>query len=326
MSMAWYVTRRVIWAGIAVFVILTVTFGLLAASPDPQASAAAIQAAQAGDDPGAAQERIAQLRGEDRPVTEQYVDFMVSMFTLEWGDSYVYNEPVLGVIADAWVYSAVVVVPSTIIAVAAGFTIGVYSATHQYTKTDYAATFVAFFGISVPNFWLAIMLVLLFGVSLEWLPVTYDTQASFWSLEHVKSVLLPIVVLTTSAIASQMRYARAECLEYVDAAWTKTARAKGVDERQVTVRHIFRPALVPLTTILVADLVGIIFATAYVVEVIFQIPGLGLMSYNAILRGDTPMVLATTMIPAFIVIVANLFQDIAYTVLDPRISYEGEKR
>ncbi|MHC3438015.1 ABC transporter permease [Natrialbaceae archaeon A-gly3] len=326
MSMAWYVTRRVIWAGIAVFVILTVTFGLLAASPDPQASAAAIQAAQAGDDPGAAQERIAQLRGEDRPVAEQYVDFMVSMFTLEWGDSYVYNEPVLGVIADAWVYSAVVVVPSTIIAVAAGFAIGVYSATHQYTKTDYAATFVAFFGISVPNFWLAIMLVLLFGVSLEWLPVTYDTQAPFWSLEHAKSVLLPIVVLTTSAIASQMRYARAECLEYVGAAWTKTARAKGIDERRVTVRHIFRPALVPLTTILVADLAGIVFATAYVVEVIFQIPGLGLMSYNAILRGDTPMVLATTMIPAFIVIVANLLSDIAYTVLDPRISYEGEKR
>ena len=324
-NLVWYVTRRLCWAVLAAVVILTVTFGLLAASPNPQASAAAIQAAQEGSDPAQAQERIEEIRGEDRPVTEQYIDFIVSTVTLDWGDSYVYGEAVTTVIADAWVYSALVVVPSTVLAVGVGFAIGVYSATHQYTKADYAATAVAFFGISVPNFWLAIVLVLVFGVTLEWLPVTYDTQAPFWSLEHAKSLVMPVFVLTTAAIASQMRYARAETLEYVDATWTKTARAKGVSEWRVTLRHVFRPATVPLSTILVADLVGIVFATAYVVEVIFQIPGLGLVSYNAILRGDTPLVLATTLIPVVLTIVANLLQDVAYTVLDPRISYEGDR-
>ncbi|MFP9190845.1 ABC transporter permease [Natronosalvus vescus] len=323
MSMTWYISRRVVWALIASFIIMSFTFGLLAASPNPTTSQVAFDAAQDGADPQEAVETYEATRGEDRPLFEQYTDFMVSMYTLDWGDSFIYQTDVLGVIADAWIYSAIIVIPSTILAVLIGFGVGLYSATNQYTKTDYAATFAAFFGISVPNFWLAIMLILIGGVMLGWFPTSYDTGVSWWSLEHLHQLILPLIVLTTAAVASEMRYARAETLEYVNAEWTKTARAKGVSEWKIMFRHIFRPATPVLITILVADFVGIIFATSYVIEVIFGIPGLGLVSYNAIINQDTPLVLATTLIPVIIAILGNLLQDILYTVLDPRISYEG---
>lgn len=321
-----YVGWRLLWAVVATCFVLTVTFGILAASPNPETSQAAWKAAQSGGDPTETREVLEQRRGETGSLSEQYVDYMVSMATFDWGESFTYNEPVRSVIADAWVYSAMTVVPATVLAVVLGFAIGLYSATHQYTKTDYAATFVAFFGISIPNFWFAIVLILVFGELLGLTPISYDSEVPFWSLAHLSYLALPITVLATSAIASEMRYARAEALEYVGAAWVKTARAKGIGELQVTLRHVFRPALVPLITILIADFVGIIFATAYIVEVIFGIPGLGYVSYQALVRMDTPLVLATTLIPVFLTIVANLCQDIAYTMLDPRIDYEGRSR
>ncbi|USZ70302.1 ABC transporter permease [Natronosalvus halobius] len=325
MSMTWYIGRRLAWALLASFIIMSVTFGFLTASPNPATSTVAWEAAQEGDNPEDAIETYEQTRGENRPLSEQYIDFMVSMYTLDWGDSYTYDTDVMEVIGNSWVYSALIVVPSTIIAVVVGFAVGIYSSTHQYTKSDYAATFFAFFGISVPNFWLSIMLILIFGVMLQWLPASYspDRSMAFWSLEHVKYLIMPIFVLTTAAVASEMRYARAETLEYVNAEWVKSARAKGVSEWRIMYHHIFRPATPVLITILVADFVGIIFSTAYIVEVIFGIPGLGLVSYNALIRMDTPLVLATTLVPVILAILANLLQDILYTVLDPRISYEA---
>ncbi len=322
MNMKWYISRRVLWAVFATFIILTFTFGLLLISPNPEASAAAFSAATEGGDPEEARERVAEIRGEDRPWHEQYVDFMVSMFTLDWGNSFTYHEPVVDTILRAYPYSVALVVPPTIAAIIAGFAIGVYSSTHQYSLGDFLGTSFAFFGLSLPNFWFAIMLMMVFSVYLGWLPVRYDTSVEFWSLEHIRYLILPWFVIWTGAIASEMRYARAETLEYVNAAWTKTARAKGLDETTLTYRHIFRPALIPLITIVIGDLVGIIFATALVVEVIFTVPGLGLISYQALVRQDTPLVLVTIMIPVFIAIIGNLLQDVAYTMLDPRISYE----
>jgi len=118
-----------------------------------------------------------------------------------------------------------------------------------------------------------------------------------------------------------MRYSRAEALEYVEADFVKTARAKGVSERRVLYRHIFRPASVPLATILVGDILTIVLASSYLIEVVFGIPGLGKLSFDAIVNQDTELVLGTVLVPAFLVILSNLAQDIAYTVLDPRIDY-----
>lgn len=313
------------WAVLATILILTLTFGLLVSSPNPETGYIAFEAAQEGHDPLEAIELHEQQRGEDRPITDQYLNYMIGMATLNWGTSFTYNTDVILVISQAWIYSAMIVIPATILAVFFGFVIGIYSAMNQYSKTDYAATFFAFFGISLPNFWFAIVLILVFGVFLGWFPITYNTDNPMFSIANAVNIVLPVIVLATAAIASEMRYARAEALEYVRAEFVKTARAKGASESRVMIRHVFRPAMVPLITILIGDLVGIIFATAYIVEVIFGIPGLGLVSYNALIRQDTPLVLATTLLPVFVAILGNLLQDIAYTMLDPRIKYRSRE-
>jgi peptide/nickel transport system permease protein len=118
-----------------------------------------------------------------------------------------------------------------------------------------------------------------------------------------------------------MRYSRAEALEYVHAEFVKTARAKGASNWRTLTRHILRPAMVPLMTIFIADILGLFFAGAFFVEVVFQIPGLAQLAFNAIINQDTALVMGTTLIPVFIFVVGNLLQDIAYTVLDPRIDY-----
>jgi peptide/nickel transport system permease protein len=136
-----------------------------------------------------------------------------------------------------------------------------------------------------------------------------------------RQLVLPVVVLVTGTIAGIMRYSRAEALEYVEAEFVKTAKSKGADGYRILTRHILRPAAVPLMTILVGDILGIFLAASYLVEVVFGIPGLGQLSYNAIIAQDTSLVLGTTLIFTFISVIGNLIQDVAYTVLDPRIDY-----
>jgi peptide/nickel transport system permease protein len=122
-----------------------------------------------------------------------------------------------------------------------------------------------------------------------------------------------------------MRYSRAEALEYVEADFVKTARAKGVSDRMIVLKHILRPASIPLATLLVGDLLGIIFVGSYLVEVVYGIPGLGTLSYRAIVNQDTALVFGTIFVPTFIAIVGNLAQDLSYAYLDPRISFGDDE-
>lgn len=331
MGVAWYITRRVGWAVIATWLILSVAFILLRLTPDVQIAELQFQAAQAGGDPEAVAEAFRQRRGLDRPLRVQYIDFMSNMVSLNWGWSQTRSQPVMTAIVQAIPYSMMYGVPAVILSTVFGILIGLYSATHQYTRSDYAATFFAFFGVSIPNFWFAIVLLVVFGTIFSWVPIVFDPQAAkingefalsaLVSWENIRQLILPVVVLTTGAIAGLMRYSRAEALEYVQAQFVKTARAKGVSERVILYKHIFRPASVPIATILVGDLLGIIFVSSYLIEVVFGIPGLGTLSFRAIVQQDTPLVLGTILIPTFLAIIGNLAQDLAYMVLDPRIDY-----
>jgi peptide/nickel transport system permease protein len=321
MSMKWYVARRIAWAIVATYIILSVTFAMLAVAPGNGQTQFAFEAATSGGDPEQARETFDRITGRDEPLLQRYTDYMVNMATLNWGWSFTRNQPVMDALAAAYPYSLMYSVPATLIAIVVGYGIGLYSATHQYTATDYLGTFVAFFGVSIPNFWFGIMLILIFAVQLGWLPSFYSTEAGIWTVQNAKQLILPVIVLSTAAVANNMRYSRAEALEYVTADFVKTARAKGASDWRVLLRHIFRPAMVPLMTIFIADILGLLFAGAYLTEVVFQIPGLALLSFRAIVQQDTPLVMATTLIPVFIAIIGNLLQDIAYTVLDPRIDY-----
>ena len=329
--MKWYILKRVAWAGVATLVVLTITFILMYITPDSRIMELEFQAAQAGGDPEQTRAAAEEARGLDQAFHVQYMEFMRNIVTLNWGWSTTRSQTVMNAMTDAIPYSLMYGVPAVLISTILGIAIGLYSANNQYTRGDYAATFFAFFGISIPNFWFAIILLVVFGSWLGWVDILFDTQASKvdgeWALraifgwENVKQLILPMLVLMTTSIASMMRYTRAEALEYVEADFVKTAKAKGVSERTIVSKHIFKPASIPIATILVGDILGIIFVGSYLIEVVFGIPGLGYLSYNAIINQDTALVFGTVFVPVFIAIIGNLAQDIAYVILDPRIEY-----
>ncbi|MFC7250271.1 ABC transporter permease [Halomicroarcula sp. GCM10025324] len=319
--MRWYVARRLLWAVVATFIILSITWALLFVTQQQALASIQFQAAASGGSAESAKEAFEAQRGLDRPLWEQYSSYMTNMATGNWGYSTSRGQPVTEAIMEALPYTVMYSVPWTILTITFGLGIGLYSATHQHSRFDYAATFVAFFGYAIPNFWFGIILLVLFGVHLDLVPIVFNPNAPVFSVENVRQLVLPVFVLTTGSIASLTRYTRAEALEYVEATFTKTAKAKGVSDRRILLLHVLRPAAVPLSTILVADLLGLFIASSYLVEVVFGIPGLGQLSFKAIQTQDTALVLATTLIGVFIAIVGNLLQDIAYTVLDPRIDY-----
>lgn len=334
-----YALGRVAWAFAAAAVVLSAYFAVLSLAPDAEQARFAFRAAAGGGDAAEARRLYERTRGLQRPLAERYVEFVTNVARGNFGWSFSQNRPVREALAAAYPYSLQYTVPATLLAVVVGYAVGLYSALNRRSPTDYAASALAFFGVSVPNFWLGIVLILLFavrapevtlfGVELLPLPSYYRTSVvhdhGFLSAANARQLLLPVFVVATGAVAANARYARAEATEYVHAVFVKAARARGADEGRVLRDHVLRPALVPLTTLLVTDLLAMLFAGAYLTEVVFQIPGLALLSYEALRAGDTPLVVATTLLPVLFFLLGTLVQDVAYKLLDPRIDYEGRR-
>ena len=226
MSMRWYVARRLGWAAFATFVILSFYFALIQLAPGGGETAFLFSAATEGGDVQQAQKTYRQIRGLTGPLHERYIDYLVNMATGDWGWSQSRNQEVLTAISIAYPYSLQYALPATVVSIVFGTGVGLYSATHRYTKTDYAGTFISFFGISIPNFWFGIMLILilavqapevsLFGLQLLPLPVYYQTDVVLnqgWvSWANFRQLIMPIIVLSTAQIAGQMRYSRATAM------------------------------------------------------------------------------------------------------------------
>lgn len=321
MGMRWYAARRVMWAFVVTFIIISVTWGLLAAAPDQDILDAKQAAAQQGQSGEAAAEQMRQLRGYDRPIWERYTTYMVDAFTLNWGWSESRGQPVTEAILNSLYYTAQYSVPWTILSLLFGTSVGLFSAVNQYTKKDHLATFFAFFGMSIPNFWFGIILLLVFAVHLGWVPVIYNSDVPVFSWANVKQLILPVFVLVTGSVGTFMRVTRNEAAEYLNTDFVKTARAKGADDQRILTRHILRPASVPMSTTFVGSMLALFIGSSYLVEVVFGIPGLGMLTLQAIESQDTPLVIGTSFIAIFIAVIGNLIQDIVYTLLDPRISY-----
>ena len=260
--------------------------------------------------------------GLDKPIYEQYIDYVVNLARGDWGWSFSTSMPVMKLIQRHWVYSFQLILLSMLFSASLGILIGVYSAIKQYTKTDYLATLFSFIGISIPNFWLGIMLILVFGVELGWFKTYYDTGLPLFSLANLKALVLPVITLGTGMMAGYTRYARSAILDNLRKDFVRTARAKGLPERVVIGKHVFRNAILPIITIIMFDLSGVVFGGAYLTEIIFGIPGLGRISFNAIFANDYPVVVTITLIGALVALLTNLVTDIVYTRLDPRIRYD----
>jgi peptide/nickel transport system permease protein len=337
MGMKWYVARRLLWAVLVTWIVLTLVFAGLTLSPNPSIQRATVRCAVSGADPAECRQAIKEQRGLNEPVIDRYVNYVLNMYAGDWGFSRLRHQPVWDAIATAWPYSAQFLIPAVILSVLIGYSIGLYSAFHQYTKADHLGSLSAYFGISLPEFWYAIILILffgvmvkemsIFGVSLEplGLPVYYRSripeQYGWFSWKNIRQLILPTFVILTTSLAAQMRFCRAQTLEHINAEFVKVAKAKGAGEYRLMLRHVFRVALVPLSTFLIGQFLALLWVGALVVEVIFQIPGIGLLGYKALINQDTSLVMATFLIPTFLAVFGYLVQDLAYVALDPRIDY-----
>jgi peptide/nickel transport system permease protein len=275
---------------------------------------------------------IRESLGLNEGLVQQYVTWLRHFLAFNWGSSIISQQPVWPQLRTALGNTIILGTTGTIISLVIGVSIGVYSAIRQYSKFDNFATTAAFVGISIPNFWFALMLQVLFGVYLtQWFhlrhPIFFTAGMvtpgthGFQPLDLARHLFLPVLVLAVQVVAVYSRYMRASMLEVLHSDYLRTARAKGLRERRVIYRHAMRNALIPVTTQLALD-VGLIAAGLIITEQIFSWPGMGPLFLDSMVSGDTAIILPWVMITVFSVILFNLVADIMYAVLDPRIRYE----
>ncbi len=319
--MSSYIAKRLLHTVLIAWGVMTAAFILMRIGPHSPADKY-IATLGVGHNVSQVVSAIEARYGVDRPLYEQYFNYIASLLRGDWGWSFGTSMPVADLIRTHWVYSFQLVLLSSILAIVLGISLGIFSAVRKNTRTDHIVTFFSFAGISIPHFWLGIMLILIFSVKLGWFSTYYDTGLPIFSLENLHALTLPVFTLGTGMAAGYSRYVRSAMLENMGKDFVRTARAKGLPERTVIGKHVFSNALLPVITIIMLDMSGIVFGGAYITEVIFGIPGLGWMSMKAVFADDYSVVLAVTLIGAFVTLFFNLLTDIAYTYLDPRIRYE----
>lgn len=317
-----YILRRLTISLLIAWGVVTITFILLRVGPSSPADKYLSNIGARSTDPNKVAAAINARYGLDKPIHVQYFDYLTNLLRGDWGWSFSKSMPVIELIKKHWVYSAQLILLTVLVSSILGILIGVYSAVKQYSRFDYASTFFSLVGISVPTFWLGIMLMLLFSVRLGWFKTYYDTGLPLFSFANLKALILPVLTLSIGSTAGYVKYSRSAILDNLKKDFVKFARAKGLSERTVIGKHVFRNALLTLVTIFLADLSGVVFGGAYLTEIIFGIPGLGRISFNAILNSDYPVVIAVTLIGATVTLLTNLTTDIAYTWIDPRIRYD----
>lgn len=260
--------------------------------------------------------------GLDDPVAVQYGRWATRMLRGDAGTSMSNSRPVATLIGQRFGATATLALASLGLALIVAIPIGVLSGVRRNGWFDRIATVVAFMGVSIPNFWLGIMMIILFSVTLGWLPSggTGATDGGdVWT--RVRHLIMPAVVLGTSTMAQLTRYTRSSMITVLREDYVRTARAKGVPERTVLSRHALRNGLIPVLTV-VGVLIPRLFSGAAITESIFAWPGLGRLAVDAALQRDFPVIMALTLVVSVLVIVASLVVDLLYAVIDPRIRYD----
>jgi len=261
--------------------------------------------------------------GIDDPVAIRYVRWITAMLQGDWGFSFASRINVDTLILQRLPATLFVIGSAQVLALMIAIPVGVYAATRPYSLFDQISSTLAFVGFSLPTFFTGLLLILIFSVQLDWLPFVYradiDATGWRWYWEHFRQAVMPITVLGLFLGASMTRYVRSAVLDVIRLDYVTTARAKGLGERVVIVKHVVRNALIPVVT-LVALQMPAIFGGAIVTEQIFRIPGIGSLLISAILANDTPVIMAVTFVFACLVVFFNLIADVLYGWLDPRIT------
>jgi peptide/nickel transport system permease protein len=275
-------------------------------------------------------EDLARLRaqlGLDQPLPVQYVRWLGAALQGDFGFSLTGRRPVMEEIGARLPATILLGVSSLIFALVLAIPVGILSAVRRYTPLDYSITFLSFVGISMPGFFIALLLMQILAVQLRWLPTTgiRDVRESYDGLAAVfdvaRHLVMPTIALGTASLARWVRYQRSSTLDVLAQDYIRTARAKGIRERRVMRVHTLRNALLPMVTLIGLSIPQIV-SGSFIIEFVFGLPGLGLLAVNSALKRDFPVIMGVTMLSALFIVIGNFLADLAYRWVDPRIRYE----
>ncbi len=276
-------------------------------------------------------ELIRQKYGLDQPIHVQSVKWLGNLARGDLGESFRYRRPVTSLMWERVPYTLQLAVLALLFDALFGIALGILSAVKQYSLVDKSVTLGSLIIYSIPGFWLALMLVLVFSVNLGWFPTSQTRSLDYdllsWSgkvLDRLWHLVLPVFVLGVASAAGTARYMRNRLLEVLSEDYVLAARARGLKERTVILKHALRNAMIPILTIYGLAL-PFLLGGAVLIEKVFAWPGMGLLAVEAVGGRDYPVILATSMIAAVLVILGNLLADVTYALVDPRVSYEKER-
>jgi peptide/nickel transport system permease protein len=267
-------------------------------------------------------ERLKRLHGLDLPLWERYANWLGDVFTGDLGFSRTYNRPVMEILLPRLGNTVVLLGLSSIVAILIAIPLGVIAATRPRSRLDGAINLFCFAGISVPPFWLALVFIMVFAVTLGWLPAGGMGAPDAGPFARLEFLVLPVATLTIASLAGYTRFARAAMIEVLRQDYIRTARAKGLGPRRTVFGHGLRNAMLPLTTIIALDF-GTLFSGALITETMFGYLGMGKLIYDSILGNDFNLALVGLLLATLVVLIGNFLADIAYAVLDPRISFRA---
>jgi peptide/nickel transport system permease protein len=310
--------------------ILTITFFISHLAPGDPMDMYIEQQRQRQVDPEII-ELLRQKYGLDLPIHVQYVKWLGNVVKGDFGESFRYRRPVLDLIGERIPYTLQLTLLALLFSTSLGIILGIVSAIKQYSALDKGVTLGSLIIYSIPGFWMALMLVLVFSVYLRWLPTsqTRSMDYEFFSLgqkilDRIWHLILPVFVLGVGSAAHKARYVRNRLLEVLNEEYILSARARGLTEKMVIFKHALRNAMIPLVTILGLHLPALLSGSV-LIESIFAWPGMGTLAVSAVGGRDYPVMMATLMISAILTIIGSLLADITYVALDPRVSYEKKK-
>lgn len=322
-----YIIKRLLISVVILFFVAFIIYALMRCLPTSYIEAMARQKSM---QPGSKsfEEWMAQLSaayGMDKGIIPGFIGWLGNMLKGDFGDSWRWTVPVIEKFNDTVWLSFVMGLISFAFELAIAIPLGIIAATKQYSKADYIISVVALAGISLPTFFFASLLKLVFSVKLGWFDLfglvgrNYDQlSAGGQLLDKAHHLVLPIVTLVVISMGSLMRYTRTNMLEVLNADYIRTARAKGLSERKVIYHHAFRNTLIPIVTIVGGSLPGL-FAGALITETLYSIPGIGFVSYESMVSGDIPFSMFYLVFMAVLTLLGNLISDILYAVVDPRV-------
>jgi peptide/nickel transport system permease protein len=318
-----YIARRVLYTVPVLLVSSFLSFTFVSLAGDPRANLL--------QNPRVSQLTLKVLEHQyhlDQSIPVRYWYWLQSVFTHKLGDSLITLQPIWPDITRTFGHTAQVVTLAEAIALVLGIAVGIYSAVRQYSIFDYAFTTLSFLGFAMPVFWLALLLQIVFvDIYLKWHVRIFYTSGlnnhgnATWSIDRLQHIALPVIGLTVVSFALYSRFMRASMLDVINADYVRTARAKGLPEWRVIMRHVFRNALIPLVTVSALNL-GALLGGAIVTETVFSLDGMGHYFVQKLGQLDVYALMAYLMVTSVVIIVFNLVADILYGYLDPRIRYD----